>query len=118
MNPTGTSTGRVRCLKAKKAGFEVASSISKTITAGPAHGSTARFDHMNVISLARFNSAPDACIPPLSDGKKHALEVFEKTCAELSLHMILALGDIQFLSNTHTCLSCTNSLHVLSTWGS
>lgn len=61
----------------------------------------ARFDPMNVTSLARFNSGPDACIPPLSDKQKHALEVFEKTCAELSLHMILAPGDIQFLSNTH-----------------
>ncbi|OQD60326.1 hypothetical protein PENPOL_c024G07409 [Penicillium polonicum] len=61
----------------------------------------ARFDPMNVTSLARFNSGPDACIPPLSDRQKHALEVFEKTCAELSLHMILAPGDIQFLSNTH-----------------
>ncbi|KAJ5863544.1 uncharacterized protein N7529_005460 [Penicillium soppii] len=31
--------------------------------------------------------------------QKRALEIFEKTCAELSLHMILAPGDIQFLSN-------------------
>ncbi|KXG53371.1 Taurine catabolism dioxygenase TauD/TfdA [Penicillium griseofulvum] len=61
----------------------------------------ARLDPNNVTSLARFNSGPDACIPPLSDKQKHALEVFEKTCAELSLHMILAPGDIQFLSNSH-----------------
>jgi hypothetical protein len=59
----------------------------------------AKFDPMNVTSLARFNSGPDACIPPLSDRQKRALEIFEKTCAELSLHMILAPGDIQFLSN-------------------
>lgn len=59
----------------------------------------AKFDPMNVISLARFNSGPNACIPPLSDKQKYAMEVFEKTCAELALHMILAPGDIQFLSN-------------------
>ncbi|KAJ5374415.1 Taurine catabolism dioxygenase TauD/TfdA [Penicillium concentricum] len=61
----------------------------------------ARLDPNNVTSLARFNSGPDARIPPLSDKQKYALEVFEKTCAELSLHMILAPGDIQFLSNSH-----------------
>ncbi|KAJ5971509.1 Taurine catabolism dioxygenase TauD/TfdA [Penicillium vulpinum] len=60
-----------------------------------------RLDPNNVTSLARFNSGPDARIPPLSDKQKYALEIFEKTCAELSLHMILAPGDIQFLSNTH-----------------
>ncbi|CAG8307832.1 unnamed protein product [Penicillium salamii] len=59
----------------------------------------AKFDPMNVTSLARFNSGPDARIPPLSEKQKHALEVFEKICSELSLHMILAPGDIQFLSN-------------------
>ncbi|KAJ5340419.1 hypothetical protein N7541_009543 [Penicillium brevicompactum] len=59
----------------------------------------AKFDPMNVTSLARFNSGPNARIPPLSEKQKYALDVFEKTCAELSLHMILAPGDIQFLSN-------------------
>ncbi|KAL4898549.1 hypothetical protein BDV59DRAFT_206892 [Aspergillus ambiguus] len=61
----------------------------------------ARFDPMNVTSLSRFNSGPDARIPPLSDKQKYAMEIFEKTCAELSLHMILAPGDIQFVSNSH-----------------
>ncbi|KAJ5084950.1 hypothetical protein NUU61_009529 [Penicillium alfredii] len=61
----------------------------------------AKFDPMNVTSLARFNSGPNAHIPPLSDRQQQAMEVFEKTCAELSLHMILAPGDIQFLSNSH-----------------
>ncbi|KAJ5129073.1 uncharacterized protein N7443_006189 [Penicillium atrosanguineum] len=61
----------------------------------------ARFDPMNVTSLARFNSGPNAQIPPLSEKQKYAMEVFEKTCAELSLHMILAPGDIQFVSNSH-----------------
>lgn len=61
----------------------------------------AKFDPNNVTSLARFNSGPDAQIPPLSDKQKYAMEIFEKTCAELSLHMILAPGDIQFVSNSH-----------------
>jgi hypothetical protein len=60
----------------------------------------ARFDPMNVTSLARFNSGPNASIPPLSEKQKYAMEVFEKTCGELALHMILAPGDIQFLSNS------------------
>ncbi|KAL2833695.1 hypothetical protein BDW59DRAFT_156492 [Aspergillus cavernicola] len=61
----------------------------------------AKFDPNNVTSLARFNSGPDAQIPPLSDKQKHAMEVLERTCKELSLHMILQPGDIQFLHNPH-----------------
>ncbi|KAJ5151337.1 uncharacterized protein N7482_010589 [Penicillium canariense] len=61
----------------------------------------ARFDPMNVTSLSRFNSGPNAQIPPLSEKQKYAMEIFEKTCGELALHMILAPGDIQFLSNSH-----------------
>ncbi|PLN78691.1 Clavaminate synthase-like protein [Aspergillus taichungensis] len=61
----------------------------------------ARFDPNNVTSLARFNSGPDARIPPLSDKQKYAMEVLEATCKAHALHMILAPGDIQFLSNSH-----------------
>ncbi|ORY68577.1 uncharacterized protein BCR38DRAFT_335096 [Pseudomassariella vexata] len=60
-----------------------------------------RIDPNNVTSLARFNSGPDARIPPLSEEQKRAIEVLETTCKELSLHMILDPGDIQLLSNTH-----------------
>ncbi|KAJ5579637.1 uncharacterized protein N7459_005622 [Penicillium hispanicum] len=69
--------------------------------AGPNARVYARFDPNNVTSLARYNSGPDARIPPLSDKQKYAMEVFEKTCAELALHMVLAPGDIQFVSNSH-----------------
>ncbi|KAJ6151414.1 hypothetical protein N7470_007011 [Penicillium chermesinum] len=55
----------------------------------------ARFDPNNVTSLKRYNSGPNALIPPLSEKQKYAMEIFEKTCAELALHMILAPGDIQ-----------------------
>jgi len=61
----------------------------------------ARFDPNNVTSLARFNSGPHPRIPPLSEKQKHAIEIFEQTCARLSLHMILDPGDIQLLANTH-----------------
>ncbi|KAL4904208.1 hypothetical protein BDW74DRAFT_155255 [Aspergillus multicolor] len=60
-----------------------------------------KFDPNNATSLARFNSGPDAKIPPLSDKQKYAIEVLERTCKELSLHMILEPGDIQFLHNPH-----------------
>ncbi|CAG8876774.1 unnamed protein product [Penicillium nalgiovense] len=39
--------------------------------------------------------------PPLSDAQQEALRVLEETCVRLSLHMILDIGDIQFLSNAH-----------------
>jgi hypothetical protein len=61
----------------------------------------AKFDPMNVTSLSRFNTGPNAIIPPLSDAQTHALKVLEKTCHKLALHMILEPGDIQFLSNSH-----------------
>ncbi|KAJ5264139.1 hypothetical protein N7505_008060 [Penicillium chrysogenum] len=39
--------------------------------------------------------------PALSDAQQEALRVLEETCVRLSLHMILDIGDIQFLSNAH-----------------
>jgi hypothetical protein len=56
----------------------------------------AKFDPMNVTSLSRFNTGPNAIIPPLSDAQTHALKVLEKTCHKLALHMILEPGEIQF----------------------
>jgi len=60
-----------------------------------------RFDPYYVTSLSRFNSGPNAQIPPLSDAQLHAVKVLEETCLRESLHMILDPGDIQFVSNTH-----------------
>ncbi|KAK6379911.1 hypothetical protein LTS17_005985 [Exophiala oligosperma] len=59
-----------------------------------------KFDPMNVTSLARFNSGPDAQIPPVSEAQKHAMNVLEETCLRESLHMILNPGEIQLLSNS------------------
>lgn len=61
----------------------------------------ARFDPMNVKSLARFSSGPDASIPPLSEEQVRAMEILESTAKRLSLHMVLQPGDIQLLANTH-----------------
>lgn len=40
-------------------------------------------------------------IPALSDAQQEALRVLEETAHRLSLHMILEVGDIQFLANSH-----------------
>lgn len=50
-------------------------------------------------SLTRFSDK--GIIPPLSDAQQEALKVLEETCNRLALHMILEVGDIQFLSNSH-----------------
>lgn len=50
-------------------------------------------------SLGRFSDA--GIIPPLSEAQIEALEVLEEYCNRLSLHMILEVGDIQFLANSH-----------------
>ncbi|KAL4909219.1 hypothetical protein BDW74DRAFT_78901 [Aspergillus multicolor] len=58
-----------------------------------------KWDPYYVRSLARFSNA--GLIPPLSDKQVEALEVLEQTCQRLSLHMILEVGDIQFVTNSH-----------------
>ncbi|CZR54856.1 uncharacterized protein PAC_04740 [Phialocephala subalpina] len=60
-----------------------------------------KIDPNNVTSLSRFNTGPNALIPPLSEKQKYALRVLEETAAKLALHMILEKGDIQLLCNEH-----------------
>ena len=64
-----------------------------------------RWDPYYVRSLSRFSDA--GIIPPLSPAQLDALEVLEQTCQRFSLHMILDVGDIQFLSNSHVLHSRT-----------
>jgi hypothetical protein len=59
-----------------------------------------KFDPMNVNSLKRFNSGPEAQIPPPTEAQIHAMQVLEEVCLRESLHMTLDPGDIQFLSNS------------------
>ncbi|PYI05387.1 taurine catabolism dioxygenase TauD, TfdA family protein [Aspergillus sclerotiicarbonarius CBS 121057] len=58
-----------------------------------------KWDPYYVRSLTRFSDA--GIIPPLSSAQIEALEVLEATCNRVKLHMILEVGDIQFLANSH-----------------
>lgn len=58
-----------------------------------------RWDPYFIRSLERFSST--GIIPPLSPAQLEAADVLEATCNRLALHMILDVGDIQFLSNEH-----------------
>ncbi|WEW58003.1 hypothetical protein PRK78_003470 [Emydomyces testavorans] len=58
-----------------------------------------KWDPYYVRSLTRFSDA--GIIPPLSPAQIEAMTVLEETCLRLSLHMILDVGDIQFLANAH-----------------
>ncbi|MCJ1336311.1 hypothetical protein MMC09_001587 [Bachmanniomyces sp. S44760] len=58
-----------------------------------------KWDPYFVRSLTRFSD--QGIIPPLSPAQVEATEVLEEVCKRLSLHMILEVGDIQFLSNEH-----------------
>ncbi|KAF2098518.1 taurine catabolism dioxygenase TauD [Rhizodiscina lignyota] len=58
-----------------------------------------KWDPYFVRSLTRFSDK--GIVPPLSEKQKEAMQVLEDTCNRLALHMILEVGDIQFLSNNH-----------------
>lgn len=58
-----------------------------------------KWDPYYIRSLTRFSDA--GLIPPLSEAQQHAATVLEETCQKLALHMVLDIGDIQFLSNNH-----------------
>ncbi|KAF2129859.1 taurine catabolism dioxygenase-like protein TauD [Dothidotthia symphoricarpi CBS 119687] len=58
-----------------------------------------KWDPYFVRSLSRFSDA--GLIPPLSEEQQRAALILEETCLRLALHMVLDIGDIQFLSNNH-----------------
>ncbi|KAI9926712.1 hypothetical protein ASPWEDRAFT_55161 [Aspergillus wentii DTO 134E9] len=58
-----------------------------------------KWDPYYVRSLTRFSDA--GIIPPLSPAQLDALQVLEDTCNRHALHMVLDVGDIQFLANSH-----------------
>ncbi|CAH0055719.1 unnamed protein product [Clonostachys solani] len=58
-----------------------------------------KWDPYYVRSLTRFSDR--GLVPALSDAQRHAMQVLEDTCQRLALHMVLEVGDIQFVSNTH-----------------
>ncbi|KAJ1325059.1 TauD/TfdA family dioxygenase [Microdochium nivale] len=59
-----------------------------------------KWDPYFVRSLSRFSDA--GLIPPLSPEQDEAARVLEATCERVQLHMVLDVGDIQFVSNSHT----------------
>lgn len=59
----------------------------------------ARWDPYYVKSLTRFSDK--GIIPALSPEQVRAASILDETCLRLALHMILDIGDIQFLSNNH-----------------
>lgn len=64
-----------------------------------------KWDPYYVKSLSRFSNA--GIIPPMSDEQVEAAQVLEDTCYRLKLHMVLDVGDIQFVSNEHVLHSRT-----------
>lgn len=58
-----------------------------------------KWDPYYVRSLTRFSDAGK--VPPLSAEQLRAMEILEKTCQREALHMVLEVGDIQFVSNAH-----------------
>ncbi|KAF1920495.1 hypothetical protein BDU57DRAFT_464985 [Ampelomyces quisqualis] len=66
---------------------------------GPSPRVYSKWDPYYVKSLTRFSDA--GLIPALSPEQQRAAQILEDTCLKLALHMILDIGDIQFLSNNH-----------------
>lgn len=58
-----------------------------------------KFDPYFVRSLKRFSDK--GLIPAFSAEQERAIQILEHTCMSLALHMILEVGDIQFLTNSH-----------------
>jgi hypothetical protein len=64
-----------------------------------------KWDPYFVKSLSRFSDK--GLVPKLSEKQQHAIQVLEDTCMRLSLHMVLEVGDIQFLCNSQVLHSRT-----------
>ena len=63
------------------------------------------WDPYFVRSLTRFSDKGQ--VPALTEAQKEAAQVLEDTCMANSLHMVLEVGDIQIVSNTHVMHSRT-----------
>ena len=60
-----------------------------------------KWDPYYVRSLSRFSDPPVSLIPPLSSEQQDAMDVLERACQDAALHMVLEVGDLQFVSNLH-----------------
>ena len=61
------------------------------------------YDPYFVRSIGRHVEAGH--IPALSEKQIEAIEVFEKTAQRLALHMVLKVGDIQFVADSESFLA-------------
>jgi hypothetical protein len=85
------------------------SSMSLFLPSTPSNGSKGketynianRWDPYYIRSTTRYQQGPNPEIPPITEEQTNAMKVLEDTCQRLALHMILEVGDIQFLSNEH-----------------
>lgn len=59
-----------------------------------------KWDPYNVRSLKRVSDRGE--IPPLTKEQEEAIAVLEDVCNRVKLHMVLEVGDIQFVANSHT----------------
>lgn len=59
-----------------------------------------KWDPYYVRSLTRFSDK--GIIPALSPEQTEAIQLLEDVCNRVRLHMVLEVGDIQFVSNSHT----------------
>ncbi|KAI0484301.1 hypothetical protein GGR56DRAFT_668885 [Xylariaceae sp. FL0804] len=59
-----------------------------------------KWDPYFIRSLTRFSDR--GLIPALSPAQEEAMALLEATCQRVRLHMVLAVGDMQFVSNSHT----------------
>jgi len=73
-----------------------------------------KWDPYYVRSLTRFSD--QGVIPALTAEQLHAMEVLEQTCQREALHMVLEVGDIQFVSNAHLLHARTAYTGKLSPW--
>lgn len=74
-------------------------SIVSLVKGEPPNRLVTQIDPYYLWSTKRFVEAGQ--IPPLSDAQREAMTVLEETAQKLSLHMILEVGDLQFVSDTH-----------------
>jgi hypothetical protein len=58
-----------------------------------------KWDPYYVRSMTRFSSK--GLVPPLTPAQLEAIDVLEATCQQVALHMVLEVGDIQFVANSH-----------------
>ncbi|KAA8912336.1 taurine catabolism dioxygenase TauD, TfdA family protein [Sphaerosporella brunnea] len=58
-----------------------------------------KWDPYFVRSVTRF--VEQGLVPPLTPAQEEAMKVLEETCVEESLHMVLDVGDLQWVSNNH-----------------